>query len=199
MSPDALLSASGLACRRGRRLLFSQLSLALQPGALLHLRGPNGAGKTSLLRLLAGLAQPERGAVARPARLLFIGHANALSADLTLAENLAFQAALAGQPHDVDAVHEALAAFGLKPWAEAAVRTLSQGQRRRGALARLALPQPPPAWLLDEPHTALDTEGSARLDALMAAHADAGGAVLLTCHHALTLPGLAHLDLVMAA
>jgi heme exporter protein A len=209
-----LLSAHGLACRRGHRWLFRDLHLSLLPGQRLHLRGANGAGKTSLLRLLSGVAQPESGTVARRSRLLYIAHTNAQAGDLTLTENLAFQAALgsavpAAGPDDApgpapvpvpdEALQAALAAFGLQPCAHAPTRTLSQGQRRRGALARLALPGSAPVWLLDEPHAALDSEGCAQLDALIARHAAQGGAVLLTGHHDLALPGLQALDLAVLA
>ena len=194
---EALLAAHGLACRRGRRWLFRDLEVQLFAGQRLHLRGANGAGKTSLMRLLAGIAQPDAGSVLRTADLLFVGHANALAADLSLAENLAFSAALGGLPHEPDVLLSALAAFGLQRLANTPVRTLSQGQRRRGALARLALPGTPPLWLLDEPHAALDAEGCAQLDTLIAAHAASGGAVLLTGHQALALPDLQVLDLAV--
>jgi heme exporter protein A len=202
-----VLRAAGLAGRRGRRLLFADLDLELAPGALVWLRGPNGVGKTSLMRLLAGLAQPEagtvtwRGAPIRTARadwqrdLIYIGHLNALKDDLTLAEALEFLAALGGATPTAAQVQRALEAVGIGQRRHAAVRTLSQGQRRRGALARLALDDAPRVWILDEPHDALDTEGRSALDALLVAHAQRGGRVLLTSHHELRLPGMAVLDL----
>jgi heme exporter protein A len=124
-----------------------------------------------------------------------VAHTNALKDDLTLAEALAFLAALAGQPADDAAVARAVDTMGLGRQRDAPVRTLSQGQRRRGALARLALDDLPRVWVLDEPHDALDVDSVARLDALLAAHAARGGRVLLTSHQALTLPGLRELDL----
>ena len=196
-STEALLAAHGLACRRGRRWLFRDLEVQLFAGKRLHLRGANGAGKTSLMRLLAGVAQPDAGTVSRGADLLFIGHANALAGDLTLAENLAFAAALAGLPGDTGTLSAALSAFGLQQQATVPARALSQGQQRRGALARLALPGIAPLWLLDEPHAALDAQGCAQLDGLIAAHTARGGAVLLTGHQALALPDLQVLDLAV--
>ena len=198
-STEALLAAHGLACRRGRRWLFRDLEVQLFAGQRLHLRGANGAGKTSLMRLLAGIAQPDAGSVLRTADLLFVGHANALAADLSLAENLAFSAALGGLPRDTSALLAALSAFGLQDHAQVPARKLSQGQQRRGALARLALPGIAPVWLLDEPHAALDTQGCSQLDALITAHTARGGALLLTGHQALALPDLQALDLVAAA
>ncbi len=200
------MSAAGLACRRGNRLLFRGLDLTLAPGALLWLRGSNGVGKTSLLRVLAGLAAPDAGTLhwrGKPlagnddwrANSVYVAHANALKDDLTLAESLAFLAALAGIDAAGAKVDAALDAMGLARQRDAAVRTLSQGQRRRGALARLALDAVPRAWLLDEPHDALDAESAARLDALLVAHAQRGGRVLLTSHQPLALPGLTAFDL----
>ena len=174
------------------------------------LRGRNGRGKTSLLRLMAGLATPAAGAVhcagvplvhagaAWRERLLFIGHANALKEDLTVAESLRFLCSLQGRTCTAAALGEALARLGVGPLAARPVRTLSQGQRRRVALARLALPQPPSVWLLDEPFDALDDEGVRLLNALLSEHAAGGGSTLLTSHQALTLdnpaPMLLELD-----
>lgn len=197
-----LLQAHQLACQRGRRRLFEGVDLALDPGTVTWLRGTNGSGKTSLLRLLAGLSEPAAGEVrwnGRPLReaglaarqgIGYIGHANALKDDLTLLEALAFWARLAGLPKAEAAAQAALEAVGLANRRGAAVRTLSQGQRRRGALARLALDQRPRTWLLDEPYDALDAASTERLSALIAAQVARGGAVLLTSHQAVPLASL---------
>jgi heme exporter protein A len=183
-------------------LLFSQLFITMPPGSLTWLRGTNGSGKTSLLRLLAGLSAPADGevlwnGVALPhagtqARqgIVYIGHANALKDDLSLLEAVSFLAQLAGLPNPPKCAAQGLAQFGLQAQQHAAVRTLSQGQRRRGALARLALDDTPRTWLLDEPYDALDDASTQRLSALISAHAARGGAVLLTSHQAVSLPGL---------
>jgi heme exporter protein A len=197
-----------LSCRRGRRLLFEQLDIALPPGSITWLRGTNGSGKTSLMRILAGLSAPADGAVlwngqplrqaGRAARLgvLYIGHTNALKDDLTLEEALAFLARLAEHADPDAAAANALQALGLGTRRKAAVRTLSQGQRRRGALARLALDEQPRTWILDEPYDALDSDSSVLLSALITAHAARGGAVLLTSHQDVALPGLLEHSLV---
>ncbi len=194
-----VLAAVNLACERGGRPLFRKLSFALQPGQVVWLRGRNGRGKTSLLRLLAGLSTPAEGAVhcdavalpvAGPAwreRLVFIAHANALKDDLTVLECLRFLAQLQGRPATESQLTMALERLGVAPLAARPVRTLSQGQRRRVALARLALPQPPSVWLLDEPFDALDDDGFGRLNGLLSEHAAAGGSTLLTSHQALVL------------
>jgi heme exporter protein A len=182
-----LLAAVGLACRRGDRILFQDLSLTLQPGQVVWLRGANGRGKTSLLRLLAGLSSPEAGRITRHSGLLYVAHANALKEDLTVLESLRFLARLQGRHDDDAALVEALRCFGMFNRRHAAVRTLSQGQRRRATLSRLALTPSPAVWVLDEPFDALDVEGIASLNEVIAAHAQGGGAVILTSHQALSL------------
>lgn len=161
--------------------------MKLLPGQVLWLRGANGRGKTSLLRLLAGLSTPEAGEVRRHGALLYVAHANALKEDLTALESLRFLARLQARDDPDDALVEALRQFGMASRRNAPVRTLSQGQRRRVALSRLALAPSPSVWVLDEPFDALDVEGIATLNALLARHAKAGGAVVLTSHQALTL------------
>lgn len=182
-----LLQAEAIACRRGDRILFRGLSLTLEPGQVVWLRGANGRGKTSLLRLLAGLSSPEDGRITRRGGLLYVAHANALKEDLTVLESLRFLARLHGR-HDGDAaLTEALRYFGMAGRRHSPVRTLSQGQHRRVALSRLALAPSPSVWVLDEPFDALDVEGIAALNGLIARHALQGGAVVLTSHQALTL------------
>jgi heme exporter protein A len=196
---SAVLETVDLAGQRGERALFEHLALALEPGTVTWLRGRNGRGKTSLLRVLAGLATPMAGAVlvqGRPQRradpswrrdLVYIGHQNALKDDLTSSEALAFLMQLGGAQPDAQQIDAALQRLGVLHCRRALVRTLSQGQRRRVALARLALSLDRPLWLLDEPFDALDVDGIAALNVLLAAHAAQGGATLLTSHQALSL------------
>jgi heme exporter protein A len=195
----AVLHAVDLAGQRGARTLFEHLHVELAPGTVTWLRGRNGSGKTSLLRLLAGLATPLAGEVrvrgdATQRRdpswrrgLLYIGHQNAAKDDLGAAEALAFLMRLAGAPPSAREVEAALQRLGLHAKRRALVHTLSQGQRRRLALARLALSLATPLWLLDEPFDALDVEGIACLNELLAEHAARGGATLLTSHQPLSL------------
>ncbi len=204
-----LLEGRALACRRGRRLLFEGLTIRLEAGHATWLRGTNGSGKTSLLRILAGLSAPAAGEVlwngepahrgASDARrgLLYIGHTNALKDDLTLLEALAYLGRLAELDAQAARARATLALerLGLAAQKNLAVRHLSQGQRRRGALARLALDDAPRTWILDEPYDALDAESTQRLSALVAEHVARGGAVLLTSHQSVSLPGLRVFDL----
>ncbi len=192
------LRARGLAYRRGEHALFSSLSLELAAGELLWLRGHNGRGKTSLLRLLAGLAQPDAGRVTWgdlalaeapefSAQRVYIAHANALKDDLTAFEALQFLAALHGRDAAATAVSSALARLGMKRRERAPVRTLSQGQRRRVALARLALENAAGVWVLDEPYDALDVDGIQVVNELLEQHLGRGGSVVLTSHQPLSL------------
>jgi heme exporter protein A len=194
-----LLEVADLACQRGDRLLFECVAFALEPGQIMWVRGHNGQGKTSLLRLLAGLATPVHGSITWGgkairdsssnylANLVYIGHANAIKEDLTVSESLQFLTDLRGKPASVEQCAEALKSVGLHSRRKAAVRTLSQGQRRRVALARLFLETSPGVWILDEPFDALDIEGINTLNRIIMGHAARGGSVILTSHLELTM------------
>ena len=194
-----VLAADALGGQRGERLLFNGLNVQVQPGQVVWLRGRNGRGKTSLLRIMAGLSSPAQGAVLCDGislpklgaqwrhRLVYIAHASALKEDLTVAECLSFSAALQGRRHCMDDIVAALSRWGIGGLRHAPVRTLSQGQRRRTALARLALPHPASIWLLDEPFDALDDEGVQTLCSLLTQQAHRGGNVLLTSHQTVPL------------
>ena len=204
--PDALFSASDLACLRGHRLVFAGLGFALAPGGALVLAGPNGSGKSSLLRLLALLLPPWRGEIrwgghgvaeegdAYRARLRYVGHADGVKPVLTCHESLSFWAALDGLPDPARRAAAALEGAGLGALAAVPGRYLSAGQKRRLALARLLL-APVPLWLLDEPANGLDAAGLNGLEGALAAHRAAGGMVVVATHTPLALPGAATLGL----
>lgn len=188
-----MLTVLGLECRRGGRPLFRDLTFSVRPGELLHIQGANGSGKTSLLRILAGLSRQEDGAVRwhgadiresredYAASLLYLGHQPAVKDDLTVAENLAVVSQLAGLQPSREAMAIALEQVGLQRRTGLPARVLSQGQRRRLALARLWL-DPRPLWILDEPFTALDIHAAALLEFRLEQHLETGGMVVLTTH-----------------
>jgi heme exporter protein A len=192
-----MLQASRLECVRGDRKLFSGISFALNPGEILHLEGANGSGKTSLLRIVLGLALPESGEVRwrnetiralgpeYRRELAYCGHSTALKDDLSAVENTRAAAALAGRSMDRGTALAALDRAGIvAATAELPVRSLSQGQKRRVALARL--PQGgAKLWALDEPFAALDAGGVEWLRREIEAHVAAGGLALVTSHQAL--------------
>ena len=181
---DPLLAAYDLCLERGGRELFRDLAFAVLPGQLLQVDGPNGAGKTSLLRILAGLSRYGfTGRVERNAPLLYLGHHPAVKALLTPRENLAWH--VAGEAAYANPqIEEALARVGLYGYEDVPSHALSAGQHRRVNLARLYL-SARPLWLLDEPFTAIDRGGVAQLEALLVAHAQRGGAVVMTSHQPL--------------
>jgi heme exporter protein A len=188
-----MLVAQDLAAQRGDALLFERLDFALRPGAALFVTGPNGSGKTTLLRIVAGLTRAQSGrltwdgaevgafdSVLRAATL-FIGHAPALKEELSAEENLALLVSLHGGSADSAALGEALAAWSLARQRALPARVLSQGQRRRIALARLRLAARP-LWLLDEPTSALDDAGIDMLCEIVGEHLKRGGMALIASH-----------------
>ncbi|GGK05414.1 cytochrome c biogenesis ATP-binding export protein CcmA [Pseudomonas matsuisoli] len=185
-----------MTCERDGRVLFEDLNLCVGAGEMLQVTGPNGSGKTSLLRILAGLMPAASGEVrvrGGAEGLLWIGHAAGIKALLTPEENLAWLCAL-HRPADRDSVWRALAAVGLRGYEDVPCHTLSAGQQRRVALARLYL-DAPALWILDEPFTALDRQAVDGLEAHLAEHCRQSGAVVLTTHHALTVTPERYQDL----
>ncbi|WP_144571710.1 cytochrome c biogenesis heme-transporting ATPase CcmA [Azomonas agilis] len=191
------LKLDTLSCERDSRLLFEHLSLDLSSGSMLQVMGPNGSGKTSLLRILAGLMPPSEGAVRLESNsgssvmplnqmLLWMGYATGIKMLLTAEENLSWLCSLHQQPQSQSQIWQALAAVGLRGFEDVPCYSLSAGQQRRVALARLYL-NPPPLWILDEPFTALDPQGVTQLEQHLVRHCEAGGLVILTTHHTLTL------------
>ena len=203
------LQLDGLTCTRGSRQLYSDLSTNVSPGQLLRVRGANGAGKTSLLRMLCGLLLPTEGQVlwyGKPLAaqreklgryLVYLGHAAALKDELSPLENLLDACALGGHTPTMPAALAALQAAGLRGHERTPARHLSQGQRRRSALARLALSHSAPLWILDEPFNALDLEANAWLTGLIEAHLKNAGIVVLTSHQDIPIAAPSQLDLAL--
>ena len=193
MTTKAYLTVEDLQCIRDDRVLFEALNFTLTEGQLLQIEGHNGSGKTSLLRILCGLTFPTEGVVSWQgqdiqktrsnywASLLYVGHTSGIKADLTPLENLRMARTLGGIPTKTS-LEEALIRVGLLGFEEVPTRTLSAGQQRRVALARLLLNEAQ-LWILDEPFTALDKTAIAHVEGWLNEHAQRGGIAVLTSHH----------------
>ena len=194
-----MLEAENLECVRGDRRLFSGVGFRLEAGELLYLQGKNGAGKTSLLRMLIGLLPPADGEIrwrgqstARTvdefhAELCYLGHYNAIKEELTPLENLLASARLAKEDLDEDAALDALMQVGLAGREDLPCRYLSQGQKRRVALARL-VKERRALWVLDEPFVALDVAAVDWLAGIIGGHLQRGGLAIMTTHQPVAIP-----------
>jgi heme exporter protein A len=192
------LEARALECVRGRRRLFSDLNFFVKPGDCLEVRGANGSGKTSLLKLICGLLPPSRGDVLWKGEridaqresyldsLIFIGHRSAVKDEMTAFENLVVSSALSGVELSRSEAQHALRCMSLADHANTRARYLSEGQRRRLALARL-VNCGRPLWLLDEVMTSLDTNAARGVAQLIEQHVTDGGMAVVATHQDLKL------------
>ena len=192
------LQVIALGCERGGRPLFATQSFGLEAGQAMHIEGDNGSGKTSLLRMVCGLSPPASGEVrwggqsiaeVRPAflrDLLYVGHSLGLKDELSAVENLQTVSVLAGQPVSREQAFQALKSQGLGSRAHLPLRVLSQGQKRRVALARLQVSQAK-LWVLDEPFVALDSAAVQALQQVLQTHLEQDGILLFTSHQGVHL------------
>ncbi|HUY68629.1 MAG TPA: heme ABC exporter ATP-binding protein CcmA [Alphaproteobacteria bacterium] len=198
-----MLTAESLACRRGRRLVFRDLSFALDAGDLLLVTGRNGCGKSSLLRVLAGFLLPMQGTISwqnepvmdralHAERLHYLGHLDAAKPELTVAEMCDYWRTLRRAPRVPG--RQFLEPFGLADLAQRRIRYLSAGQKRRLALTRLTLDDAP-LWLLDEPTSSLDRKSEGLLAGLVAQHRAKGGVAIIATHHTKGFDGAKYLAL----
>ena len=195
-----MLEVSNLACSRGDHQLFSGLSFKLRPGQIMQVQGENGSGKTSLLRALCGFMMPAEGKItwhgtdirnldeAYYAEVLYLGHLNAIKDDLSALENLRISAGLSGTELNENEALTALRSMGLKRRELLPTKVLSQGQKRRVALARL-LVSGAALWILDEPLAALDVRAVLLIQELVTDHLRRQGMVIFTTHQPLEIAG----------
>ncbi len=191
------LEIRNLSCSREDRDLFRDLNFHLTAGHAIQIEGPNGSGKTTLLRMLCGLRLPDEGEIywngcdineertAFLSNLSYIGHTHGVKGELTPLENLRVSQAMAARNNTLP-LDDALEKVGLFGFEDVPSRTLSAGQRRRVALARLLI-NPVPLWILDEPFTAIDIQGQKQIENMITEHVLDGGMAILTSHHPLDL------------
>lgn len=203
-----MLQGSNLACVRGDRELFRGINFSLEAGGLLQVNGPNGSGKTSMLRMLCGLSNTASGEISwcgQPIRSLgsdyynsvtYIGHLSGTKDDLTVIENLRISSALSGFEISIPQAREALQYIGLGGREMLPAKVLSQGQRRRVALARLLVCKTA-LWILDEPLAALDVMAVKLMQELLEQHLQENGMIVMTTHQeiAITAPSITQLQL----
>ncbi|MBA4142149.1 MAG: cytochrome c biogenesis heme-transporting ATPase CcmA [Nitrosospira sp.] len=203
------LQGIDLTCVRGDRKLFSGVNFYLEGGGLMQVQGPNGSGKTSLLRMLCGLATPAHGKICWEdaeirslagvyyGAMTYLGHLGGVKDDLSAIENLRISSALAGVEIGEGKAREALQQMGLRGREMLPAKVLSQGQRRRVALARL-LVCGTVLWILDEPLTALDTAAVKLVQGLMERHLEHGGMIVMTTHQEIEITAAATQRLQLA-
>jgi len=196
-----MLEISNLSCSRGDHRLFSGLSFTLSPGQIMQVQGHNGSGKTSLLRTLCGFMMPDDGDIFWDGRkihdlaedyyasMMYLGHLNAIKDELSAVENLRISAGLSGMELDEREAIFALRRMGLRGKERLPTKVLSQGQRRRVALARI-LVNDAKLWILDEPLAALDVGAVALIEELIAEHIKRDGMVIFTTHQPLRVSGI---------
>lgn len=204
-----MLQGINLVCIRGDRELFKDINFSLEAGGLMQVRGPNGSGKTSLLRMLCGLSHPVAGEILWNgqairaldsdylAAVTYIGHLSGTKDDLTVLENLQISGALAGVEISAEEAHDALHYIGLKGREALPVKVLSQGQRRRVALARLLVCKTS-LWILDEPLVALDVMAVKLVQGILEKHLQQGGMAVLTTHQEIDISVASIMELQLA-
>jgi heme exporter protein A len=193
-----MLEVQNVGCVRGDRRLFDKINFSLTPGMVLQLTGPNGSGKTSLLRIICGLMAPEEGEIRWQGTnirslaeeyftaITYIGHSIAVKEELTSLENLRISSGLAGIEVSRKEAYSVLGKMGLTGRENLAARLLSEGQRRRSALARL-LTCGAPLWVLDEALTSLDKAAVTLMKSLIEEHLSKGGMAIIATHQELNL------------
>ena len=194
-----MLTVSQLSFERYFQPVFRPLDFQLDAGDLLLITGANGCGKTTLIRLLAGILTATEGSIRSTAEgTAYVGHLLGIKDDLTVTENIRFAKDFLGA--GTHSVAEVISQVGLNRVADQLARTLSAGQRKRCALARLLLSRAQ-LWLLDEPYSNLDDEGIGLVDRLLQQHCSHGGSCVVATHgiHRPTVAGRKDIQLLSGA
>lgn len=193
-----MLEVKGLGCERGDRRLFQDIDFKVEGGTLLYVEGHNGSGKTTMLRALSGLLMPTEGEIywdgteirklgdEYRGKILYLGHLNGIKLDLSCLENLDFNSRINDERHPKETLMDALDSIGLRGFEDLPARMLSQGQKRRIALAQLLVSETL-LWILDEPFTALDVAAVDQLQTVIQQHLERNGIVILTTHQEVRL------------
>lgn len=196
-----MLEVTNLACMRGEHRLFDSLSFDLDSGELLQVQGENGSGKTTLLRTLCGYIPPASGEIRWNGKkiieldeeyyadIVYLGHLNGIKDELNALENLRINTSLSGNELSDSVLISALRRMGLRGRETFPVNILSQGQRRRVALARLLVSKAS-LWILDEPLTALDVGAVSFIQEMIGEHLKQKGMVIFTTHQSLEVAGV---------
>jgi heme exporter protein A len=188
-----MLQVADLYCERQRRVLFEDLTFTVRPGELLQIEGANGSGKTTLLRILSGLYEDYSGLVdwQLDSWPLFVSHKPGVKDQLTTRENLKWLASLYKPGIRAVTIDEAISAVGLRGFEDVLCGAMSEGQRKRVNLARLFF-LTSPAWILDEPLSAIDVDGVKLLQERIRFQLNGGGLVIVTSHQLLEVAHEVH-------
>lgn len=195
----ATIQVNNLACSRRDNILFEDVSFSVTDGELLQIDGINGSGKSTMLRIIAGLTEPNEGQVhwndqpilecryQYQQQMTYIGHTNGVKEALSVSENLDVIHALSGQQQQID--HDSLLkTIGLPGMHDVKLGKMSAGQKRRMGLSRLLINQSH-VWLLDEPFTSLDVGGKSVIEGLIVQHCQQGGIVIFATHQEMDIEG----------
>ncbi len=193
-----MLEVSSIYLYRNRKQVFKNFNLNLKNSEIILLEGENGAGKTSLLNMISGLINPDKGFIKiykksivelgnqKKKIFTYIPDKNCLKENLSVNENLKSWLNLSNLKVNDNKYQKALNTFSLNSIQESLVKSLSQGQKKKVALTKLLLSKSK-LWLLDEPLNGIDTKTITILKKIMIQHVRKNGSILFSSHVKLDL------------